>query len=164
MRMEQEHKKLKISIFDIVIVAIVLVAAVAVLMILKPKDVEIVSGSTTPMQYTVEVLKMPAGTTELVQPGDALLDGLKNYAIGTVVSAEAVPYTYQVVDETTGVQKNAVMDRYENILITVEANMNLSTAALTTESGYTVTVGTQVTVAGPCYSGVGYVISIERGE
>lgn len=164
MRMEQERRKLKISIFDIVIVAVVLVVAAAVFVILKPDDTAVIPGSSTSMEYTVEVLKMPAGTTELVQPGDKLLDGLKNYAIGTVVSAEAVPYTFQVVDEDTGVLKNAVMDRYENILITVEANMNTGTSALTTESGFVITVGTQVTVAGPCYSGVGYVISIERGE
>ena len=146
--MEQSEKKsLKISIFDIVIVALCLVAAVVVFMMLKPKNVTVGTPSGTPMRYTVEVQKMPAGAGELVQPGDAIKDGAKNYDIGTVVSAVYVP-----------------MDRYENIEIVIEANMNTSSAALTTESGFTVTVGTQVNVAGPCYSGTGYVTSIERGE
>ncbi len=162
--MEQEKKPLKISIFDIVIVAAVLAAAVIVFLILKPNDVEIVPSSGTTMEYVVELQKMPAGTTELVQPGDALKDGAKNYAIGTVVSAQAIPYTFQVVDEETGTLMNAPMDRYENILVTVSCNMNTSGTAITADSGFTLTVGTQVNVSGPCYSGVGYVISLERGE
>ena len=106
------------------------------------------------------MLKMPEGTIDLVQPGDSVSDGAKNYAIGTVVSAEALPYTFQVVDETSGELKNAPLDRYENILVTIEANMNTSGTILTTESGFVVTVGTQINVSGPCYSGVGYVTSI----
>ena len=151
--MEQEKKPLKISIFDIVIVAAVLAAAVIVFLILKPNDVEIVPSSGTTMEYVVEL-----------QTGDALKDGAKNYAIGTVVSAQAIPYTFQVVDEETGTLMNAPMDRYENILVTVSCNMNTSGTAITADSGFTLTVGTQVNVSGPCYSGVGYVISLERGE
>ncbi len=70
--MEQSEKKsLKISIFDIVIVALCLVAAAVVFMMLKPKNVTVGTPSGTPMRYTVEVQKMPAGAGELVQPGDA---------------------------------------------------------------------------------------------
>ena len=163
--MEQSEKKsLKISIFDIVIVALCLVAAAVVFMMLKPKNVTVGTPSGTPMRYTVEIQKMPAGAGELVQPGDAIKDGAKNYDIGTVVSSTVIPFTYQVTNEENGTAVYVPLDRYENIEIVIEANMNTSSAALTTESGFTVTVGTQVNVAGPCYSGTGYVTSIERGE
>ena len=164
--MEPEKKKLKISIFDIIILAVVILAAAAVILVFRPSRTaaDNTASSGTVMQYTVELQQLPAGTAELIQPGDSVSDGARNYAMGKVVSAHAAPYTYQVADESTGEVKNAPLDRYENVIITIESGMNTSGSSLTTDSGFVVTVGTQVHVTGPCYAGTGYVIAIERGE
>lgn len=162
--MEQENKKLKISIFDIVIVVLVLAAAFAVFMILKPKDVKVAAPATVPTEFTVELVQVPKGAADLIQPGDAIRDSARNYDIGTVVSHEVLPYTVQVADEENLSVKNAVLDRYDNILLTINANMLASGSALTTESGYQVMVGTKVFLSGPCYAGTGYVIAIDRGD
>lgn len=160
----EENKKLKISIFDIVIVVLVAAAAFAVFMILKPNDVKVAAPTTVPTEFTVELVQVPKGAAELIQPGDAIRDSARNYDIGTVVSHEVLPYTVQVADEENLTVKNAVMDRYDNILLTIQSNMLTGGTALTTESGYQVTVGTKVYLAGPCYAGTGYVIAIDRGD
>ena len=97
--MMEEQKKLKISIFDIVIVAAVIVAAAAVFMLLKPKDVKVAAPTTVPTEFTVELVQVPKGAADLIQPGDAIRDSARNYDIGTVVSHEVQPYTMQVADE-----------------------------------------------------------------
>lgn len=160
----EENKKLKISIFDIVIVAVVIAAAFAVFMILKPKDVKVAAPATVPTEFTVELVQVPKGAADLIMPGDAVRDSTRNYDIGTVVSHEVLPYTVQVADEENLTVKNAVMDRYDNILLTIQSNMLTGSSALTTESGYQVTVGTKVYLAGPCYAGTGYVIAIDRED
>lgn len=160
----EETKKLKISIFDIVIVAVVIVAAFAVFMLLKPKDVKVAAPATVPVEFTVELVQVPKGAAGLIEPGDAVRDSTRNYDIGTVVSHEVLPYTVQVADEENLTVKNAVMDRYDNILLTIRSDMLTGGTALTTESGYQVTVGTKVYLAGPCYAGTGYVIAIDRED
>lgn len=162
--MEENKKKWKISIFDIIIVAAVLIAAFAVFMLLKPKDVKVAAPTTVPTEFTVELVQVPKGAADLIEPGDAVRDSTRNYDIGTVVSHEVLPYTVQVADEENLTVKNAVMDRYDNILLTIRSNMLTGGNALTTESGYQVTVGTKVYLAGPCYAGTGYVIAIDREE
>lgn len=162
--MEENKKKWKISIFDIIIVAAVLIAAFAVFMLLKPKDVKVAAPSTVPTEFTVELVQVPKGAADLIEPGDAVRDSTRNYDIGTVVSHEVLPYTVQVADEENLTVKNAVMDRYDNILLTIRSNMLTGGNALTTESGYQVTVGTKVYLAGPCYAGTGYVIAIDRED
>lgn len=162
--MEENKKNWKISIFDVVIVAAVLIAAFAVFMLLKPKDVKVAAPTTVPTEFTVELVQVPKGAADLIEPGDAVRDSTRNYDIGTVVSHEVLPYTVQVADEENLTVKNAVMDRYDNILLTIRSNMLTSGTALTTESGYQVTVGTKVYLAGPCYAGTGYVIAIDRED
>lgn len=162
--MEENKKKWKISIFDVVIVAAVLIAAFAVFMLLKPKDVKVAAPTTVPTEFTVELVQVPKGAADLIEPGDAVRDSTRNYDIGTVVSHEVLPYTVQVADEENLTVKNAVMDRYDNILLTIRSNMLTGGTALTTESGYQVTVGTKVYLAGPCYAGTGYVIAIDRED
>lgn len=162
--MEENKKKWKISIFDIIIVAAVLIAAFAVFMLLKPKDVKVAAPTTVPTEFTVELVQVPKGAADLIEPGDAVRDSTRNYDIGTVVSHEVLPYTVQVADEENLTVKNAVMDRYDNILLTIRSNMLTGGNALTTESGYQVTVGTKVYLAGPCYAGTGYVIAIDRED
>lgn len=162
--MEQENKKLKISVFDVIIVLLVAAAAFAVFAILKPKDVKVAAPTTVPTEFTVELVQVPKGAADLIQPGDAVRDSTRNYDIGTVVSHEVLPYTAQVADEENLTVKNVVLDRYDNILLTIQSNMLTGGSALTTESGYQITVGTKVYLAGPCYAGTGYVIAIDRGD
>lgn len=159
----EEKKKLKISIFDVIIVAVVAVVAVVLFMMFKPDDVDVSLAPTNTIQYTVELQKMPEGTTELIRPGDAVKESTKNYAIGNVVSATAIPYTVQSADESTGEVKNAVLDRYENIEIVVEVEINVGGSKITTAGDdYQIAVGTKVYFAGPCYAGEGYITALER--
>lgn len=160
--MEQENKKLKISIFDVIIVAAVLIAAFAVFLILKPSEVQIAAPETTPVQYVVELVQVPEGMPDLIQNGDAIKDSARNYDIGKVVSYEVAPFTTRAPDEENNIVRNAELDRYCNILLTIQADMLTGDGAMTTASGYKVTVGTKVFVSGPSYAGTGYVTAIDR--
>lgn len=52
-------------------------------------------------------------------PGDQLADNIKNYDVGTVVSAQAVPCQSLILDQVNGEYVLADVDGYEDVLVTV---------------------------------------------
>jgi hypothetical protein len=106
---------------------------------------------------------MLPSTAELVKPGDSLVDKVERRAVGTVVSVELVPGTTMQKSFVTG----------ERIITPVpgriDAFVNVSALATVTDSqisvnGFPVQVGTRVSINGPLYNGVGFIINIERSD
>ena len=76
-----------------------------------------------------------------IQPGDKLVDNIKNFEMGTVISAEAVPVQSLQLDHDNQQYVLADLEGYEDVLVTVESPCTLSDEALTTAGGYAVRVG-----------------------
>ena len=100
--MEQNTPKfrLRLNLFDgIVLVLALAVAAFLVWTALKPAaPVQADPTVQDTVRYTVRFRRWASGTSVLIQPGDQIADNIKNYEIGQVVSAEAVPALVQVLD------------------------------------------------------------------
>lgn len=165
--MEQNNGKfrLRLNLFD----AIVLVAALAVGAFLlwnafKPASSQPSSPSSTvsTVRYTIRFQRIAEGNGSRIQVGDALVDTIKNYKLGNVVSVETLPAQSQILDHTHREYVLATIAGYEDVLVTVESPCTDSSDILLLDGGYTLRVGATAYVRGEGYMGSGPIISIER--
>ena len=168
--MEQNNGKfrLKLNLFDgIVLIAALAVGAFLLWNAFKPASAAssgTASPSTSTVRYTIRFQRLMEGTGSLIQPGDALVDTIKNYNLGTVVSVEIVPVQSQVLDHDNREYVLADIAGYEDALVTVESTCTDSNDTLLLDGGYTLRVGGTAYIRGEGYMGSGPIISIEREE
>lgn len=164
--MEQKKTKfhLHLNLFDcIVIVAALAVAVFLLWSRLKPQDVATVPAAQK-IQYTICLQRVLEGTGELVHSGDELVDSVKNYDLGKVLSSQSVPATKSIINEEAKAYVTAEIPGYEDIIIVVESTASVSDEKILVGSGYELRVGEKIYVRGPGYLGSGEVYAIERGE
>ena len=164
---ENKGFRLKLNLFDgIVILAALAVGAVLLYMNLKPAapagDTSAPAAATT--QYTISLQKTLPGTGELIEAGDALVDVVKNFELGTVVSATVMPATDSIINEEAKAYVTAEIPGYEDIEIVVESSVTYGEENILVGSGYKLRVGEKIYVRGPGYLGSGEVYAIERGN
>ena len=83
--------RIRLNLFDsIVLIVVLLVGAFLAWNALKP-DPAAEEPSAATVRYTIRFQRMLEGTGSLVHEGDLLVDSIKNYQMGRVVSAEVVP-------------------------------------------------------------------------
>ena len=168
--MEQNTPKfrLKLNLFDgIVLLAALAVAAFLLWNRFKPapppaEDAPPVVTST--LYYTVRFQSWAPGTSELIQPGDQLIDNIKNYNMGHVVSAEAVPARFQGLDQENRRFVWTELEDFEDVLVTIEASCVPGDGKLTIDGAYDVRVGNTVYLRGEGYMGSGPIVKIEEGQ
>ena len=114
------------------------------------------------MQYTVRFQRWPAGSAQAIHQGDQLADNIKNYDVGTVVSAQAVPCQSLILDQVNGEYVLADVDGYEDVLVTVESPCTVTDEAVTLGGGYALRVGATMYLRGEGYMASGPVIAMER--
>ena len=164
---ENKGFRLKLNLFDgIVILLALAVAAVLLYMNLKPAapagDTSTPAAATT--QYTIRLQKTLPGTGDLIESGDALVDVVKNFELGTVVSATVMPATDSIINEEAKAYVTAEIPGYEDIEIVVESSVTYGEENILVGSGYKLRVGEKIYVRGPGYLGSGEVYAIERGN
>ena len=164
---ENKGFRLKLNLFDgIVILAALAVGSVPRNMNRKPAapagDTSTPAAATT--QYTIRLQKTLPGTGELIEAGDALVDVVKNFELGTVVSATVMPATDSIINEEAKAYVTAEIPGYEDIEIVVESSVTYGEENILVGSGYKLRVGEKIYVRGPGYLGSGEVYAIERGN
>lgn len=164
--MEQNTPKfrLRLNLFDgIVLVLALAVGAFLLWSALKPAaPAEGAAPSTATVRYTVRFQKWIEGTSVLVESGDKLVDNIKNYELGTVVSAEAVPAQSLQLDHQSRQYVLADIPGYEDVLVTVEAPCTTSDESILLGGGYALRVGSVAYIRGEGYMASGPIIFIER--
>ena len=105
---------------------------------------------------------MEPGSSALIEPGDQLVDTVKNYSLGTVVSVRVEPAVVQVLNQETQTYVDAVLEDYEDVYVTVESTCTENEDALLLDGGYDFRVGQVAYVRGPGYMGSGPVTEIVR--
>jgi hypothetical protein len=158
--------KLRLNLFDIIFIACALAVAALILLYSSRSDGGtsiIMSGSSETVVYTIEFQGMFPGTAELIAPGDALVDRVERRAVGTVVSVELMPSTTSQKSFITGNRYIVDVPGMTDAILVVSANAHV-TEALINVNGFAVRVGTRVSINGPLYSGIGFIIGIERGD
>ena len=153
--------RFRLNLFDsIVLVLALAVGAFLVWSSIKPAA----APAAGTVQYTIRFQKMIQGVSERIKPGDQLVDTVKNYELGTVVSVETVPAQALIQDHEDKAFVLAGIEGYEDALVTVEAPYTEGEDSLLLGGGFKLRVGVTAYVRGSGYMGSGPVVSIERGE
>ena len=164
--MEQHTPKfrLRLNLFDgIILIFALAVGAFLLWNALKPASTptgEVPTSAT--VSYTVRFQRWIAGTSELIQPGDKLVDNIKNYELGTVVSYEVIPAQSMQLDHATKEYVLATIEGYEDVLVTVQSPCAESSESFTLGGGFALRVGAIAYIRGEGYMASGPIISIER--
>jgi hypothetical protein len=166
--MENKAKKpgWRLNVFDMIIIAVIVLAAAALLLVWRlsgagGNDEPIYTKTVT---YTIELKGMLSGTAEHIKAGDVILDSIKKFEMGTVVSVDIQPTTISVANRETGDTVLSVVPGKETAVIVLECEATDSASEITAASGYLIRVGKEIHAAGPGYAGLGYIIGIERED
>lgn len=157
--------RLRLNLFDgIVLVLALAVGAFLLWTALKPDTASVVTptASASTVRYTVRFQKWIQGTSSLIQSGDKLVDNIKNYELGSVVSSEAVPAQSIHLDHTGRQYVLADIPGYEDVLVTVEAPCTITDEAITLGGGFSLRVGYTAYIRGEGYMASGPIVAIER--
>jgi len=158
--------RLRLNLFDSIVLLLALgIAATLLWSYLAPKQVggDLVPAAET-IQYTICLHGTLSGTGALVEPGNALVDAVKNYNLGTVVSSSTAPARTSVLDEDNLILRMAEIPDREDITIVIRATATENDAQLLVDGGFEVRAGEPIYVRGPGYMGSGYITAIERGN
>jgi len=156
--------RLRLNLFD----GIVLVLALAlggILLWTNLKPASPAGGApadSSTVRYTVRFQKWLEGTGSLIQEGDKLVDNIKNYELGQVVSAEVVPAVSQQLDHEGRQYVQTIIPGYEDVLVTVESPCTISEESVTLGGGYSLRVGGTAYIRGEGYMASGPIIAMER--
>lgn len=154
--------RLRLNFFDCAVILIALAAAGLLLWRqFKPAPEAQQAGS---VRYTIVLKQALEGTGELVKPGDALVDSVKNFALGQAVSSWTEPATKSIVDEDAGAYVTAPIPGYEDVYIQVESPATVTDEKVLVGGGYALMVDDEIFVRGPGYIGSGRVYAIERED
>ena len=162
--MDKKKFQLRLNLFDTIILAVALCVAVVLgYMMLKPAPQQQEEGPVVnTVEYVVRFNKMIEGAGALIQPGDKLVDTIKNYNLGTVVEVEVLPCKVSVIDNENKKTVNAVVEGYEDVLITVKGTGTMSESCFVLDGGYNLRVDAITYVRSNGYMGSGPVVSIVR--
>lgn len=163
--MEQNTPKfrLHLNLFD----GIVLLAALAAGAFLlwnhfKPQaPAEMTQQATTStVQYTICFQRWKEGASDLIQPDDLLIDNIKNFELGRVVSFQTVPAEVTSLDHENRIYRQAQLEGYEDVLVTVQATCTTTDEGIQVGGGYDLKVGATAYIKGPGYMGSGPIVAI----
>ena len=109
------------------------------------------AATASTVRYTVRFQNWPEGNSALVQEGDVLVDNVRNYELGQVVSFEVVPAVSRQLDHEGRKYVQATYEGYEDILVTVDlADFGSAVGTYTVPAEVTV-LGRDVGVSGGPY-------------
>lgn len=165
--MEQKPEKfrLRLNLFDSLIILLALaVGAVLLWTTLKPAPAPDTEAASTTVRYTIRFQRWMEGTSSAIHEGARLTDSIRNYELGNVVSAQAVPAVGLRVNHEKREYVLATMSGYEDVIVTVESPCVITEEAITLQDGYALRVGALVYIQGDGFLTTGYVIGIERED
>lgn len=154
--------RLRLNLFDCAVILIAL--AVGGLLLWKQLKPAPQVQQTERVRYTIVLRQTLEGTGELVKPGDALVDSVKNYALGQVVSSRTEQAAKSIIDEDQRAYVTAEIPGCEDIYIVVESAATITDEKVLVGGGYALMVDDEIYVRGPGYLGSGRVYAIERED
>ena len=156
--------RLRLNLFDgIVLILALAVGGLLLWMALKPAAGEqSASPTASTVRYTVRFQKWIEGTSSLIESGDKLVDNIKNYELGSVVSSEVVPAQSLQLDHNSRQYVLTTIPGYEDVLVTVESPCTITDEAITLGGGYALRVGGTAYIRGEGYMASGPIVAIER--
>ncbi|MDR0915979.1 MAG: DUF4330 domain-containing protein [Oscillospiraceae bacterium] len=156
--------KWKLNLFDIVIIVVALAAAFGVYKLLNADrggGAILSSGKSTVVRYTLELTNMIPETADAISVGDNVIEVVEKHAIGKVVSFEVGDYYLASSDLTTGDTIYTKSPGRISVNFLIEVTASETDSALIID-GMPLLVGSNLSVTGPGWSGVGVITGIVR--
>ena len=157
--------RLRLNLFDgIVLILALAVGAFLLWTALKPdtSSAGTPAASSSTVRYTVRFQKWIEGSSALIESGDKLVDNIKNYELGAVVSWETAPAQSIQLDHNSRQYVLTTIPGYEDVLVTVESPCTITDEAITLGGGYALRVGGTAYIRGEGYMASGPIVAIER--
>lgn len=159
------------NLFDLIVIALVIALAV-VFLVWKgviggsagTNEDDVPAVSTNTVRYTLELPRMYGDSAEMIQVGDTIVDGVRKYTMGEVVSVEVTDYMTFSHDLENGCYRWVTVPDYQTATVVLESECTQTDTAITVGGGYLIRSGVSVQVRGPGYAASGTVVSVERGN
>lgn len=166
--MEQQNKKniqFRLNLLD----SIVLVVALALggYVVWQGLSVEetVTTTSAQSIRYTILMNEMRGETGDLVVPGGDVIDVVKNYHLGTVISTQVVPAVKDVLNHDTKSYETKEVEGFSDVYVVMESKSVTATDNyILLDGGYELRVGENVFMRGAGYMAAGEIYAIERME
>ena len=146
------------NLFDVVVLAVAILLAVVLVLISRGTGKE-----STTVLYTVEFTNMQNGSAALIQPGDSLVDRVKKFDLGKVVSVEVGPTYTHLTNTLEGGSQDVASALLQTAIVVIEAPCTETEQDFLVSGGFLIKIGTGVSAKGPGYSAYGNVLKIEKG-
>ena len=146
------------NLFDIVVLAVAVLLAAVLIFISRGTGKE-----ATTVVYTVEFTNMQNESASLIQPGDSLVDRVKKFDLGKVLSVEVGPTYTQRNDQMEGGTREVPSQTLQTATVVIEAPATETEQDFLVSGGFLIKIGTSVSAKGPGYSCYGTVLKIEKG-
>lgn len=146
------------NLFDVAVLAVAVLLGVVLILISRGAGKE-----QTTVLYTVEFTNMQNGSASLIRPGDSLVDRVKKFDLGKVISVEVGSTIRQVQDFQQGGVLEAESSIQQTATVVLEAPATETEQDFLVSGGFLIKIGTVVAAKGPGYSAYGTVLKIERG-
>ena len=165
--MESNARKIKwrLNLFDVVFIVCVIAAVLIVTAYLGRSGGGgiISSGSQQTVVYTIILSEMIGDTAYMIQPGDELFDKVERRMMGKVESVEVIPSMKHEGNHLTGDRVLVELPGRKDAVVVVTAEATVTDNQISI-GGFVVRSGVRVSVLGPLYHGVGFIVSMERNE
>lgn len=146
------------NLFDIVVLLVAVLLAAILILFSRGAGKE-----QTTVRYTVEFINMQNGSEALIEVGDTLVDRVKKFDLGKVVSVEVGPTVRLAQDFTEGGMKEVASPMLRTATVVIEAPATETEQDILVSGGFLIKIGTTVVAKGPGYFCNGTVLAIEKG-
>lgn len=154
-------RKIRISLFDIVIIILIIVLA-AGFVVLKNKKAG--NADMKELTYQIEITGLNESFEGTINKGDKFIDKVKKFEMGEVADVTYSPDKDYAYDNTSHRKVCTEVPGRIAAYITMKAMCTDDGSSIKTDGGMEIAVGTAVSIIGPGYSGAGYIISMDRGD
>ncbi len=154
-----ERKKFRVSGIDVVFVVLILAVVLGAYWLIH-RD----GGDAVPRKrsYVIELTELDASMADAVAVGDTVTDNVKNYHMGTVTDVTVTAAVADVLDEESGILREAEVPGKITLLVTVEADTTETDQTITTTGGFDLRIGTSVSCSVGGLTATGFIVGLDR--
>lgn len=158
-----KKSKFSLNMFDAFVLLVAMAVGGFLLWRMLAPD-QTTAAKTGVIEYTISIKEVQEGTGALVVAGSEIYDVVKNYHLGTVLSAQVTPAEKQVLNHGTKAYETSFLPGYEDIEVRLTTTMTESDTDILADAGFEMRVGTLLYMRGAGYMAVGYITQIDRTD